>query len=160
MPGAIAGDPIALGLGNVAGLMSLLPNVIVKNELVVREVKDDCPLKGKVQDNDVIESLSLKGKELPARSTLRFYEELAFQKPGTEVTVAVRGKGNINVKVGQGTDDSKPLFSMFFVPGEKKQLDWIGWSPIGPYETSHPRIERYIGWHFNTGDPKKPAWVA
>jgi DNA-directed RNA polymerase subunit beta' len=33
----------------------------------------------------------------------------------------------------------------------------VGWSPVGPFDSSRPEAERYIGWHENTGNPEAPA---
>src|SRR5262249_14236708 len=60
--------------------------------------------------------------------------------------------------VSQGADERKPLFSLFVMPGRTgKEREWIGWHPLGPYDASSLRAEEHLGWHFNTGDPKKPA---
>ncbi len=37
---------------------------------------------------------------------------------------------------------------------------WIGWSPLGPYESSGPDAERLLGWHFNTGRREAPTRFA
>ena len=49
----------------------------------------------------------------------------------------------VAVVVSQGTDERKPLFSMFIVPGrDKQEWLWIGWSPLstlGPTDSSRNR---------------------
>ena len=55
----------------------------------------------------------------------------------------------------QGIDERKPLFSFFLArPVQGQGRQWIGWSPLGPFESSDEQIEEYLGWHFNTGDPR------
>src|SRR5439155_26496540 len=84
-------------------------------------------------------------------------EGRAQRRPGSTVALQVRGKGRVAAVVGQGSDERKPLFSLFLAAGNAAQVDWVGWSPIGPYEASSRQAERHVSWHFNTGDPAHPA---
>ena len=87
-----------------------------------------------------------------------------MRKPGTDAKLKV-GRGgaakDVLVKVRQGVDVRKPLFSMFLVRDAAGKLsDWIGWNAIGPYDASRREVEKYLGWHFNTGRPEQPTSFA
>ena len=53
--------------------------------------------------------------------------------------------------VGQGTDERKPLMSLFvFARGRSRpRRHWIAWTMLGPYDASSRAAEDYLGWHFN-----------
>src|SRR5262249_25804670 len=86
-------------------------------------------------------------------------------RPDEKRTLQVRdpqGKPRqVQVVVGQATDEHKPLLSLF-VTGRHaaKGLQWVGWCPFGFYEASGPDAERLISWHFNTRDPNQPVTAA
>ena len=77
---------------------------------------------------------------------------------------APQGTDDLTFVVGQGEDERKPLLSLFVIRDDNSNKvedgEWIGWNPIGPYEASSLKAERFLGWHFNTGDEKKPARFA
>src|SRR5207248_1668422 len=52
-----------------------------------------------------------------------------------------------------------PLFTLFVSRPEPGGRDWIGWSPLGPYDAGDRRAERHLGWHFPAaaGQPVKFA---
>ncbi len=67
----------------------------------------------------------------------------------------------MTLTAGQGVDERKPLFSLLVTrPAANQSRQWIGWHPVGPFESSDERIEQYLGWHFNTGDPNRPTAFA
>jgi hypothetical protein len=66
----------------------------------------------------------------------------------------------VNLTVGQGVDDIKPLLFCFCVEEGPGTWQWIGWSPVGPYDRSIASAERFLGWHFNTGKLAAPATFA
>ncbi len=54
------------------------------------------------------------------------------------------------VQVQQGVDERKPLFTLFFKEGQAGQpASWIGWTPLGPFDSSDADIQTLVGWHFN-----------
>jgi WD40 repeat protein len=130
----------------------------------VSQVKADSPARGKVEEKDVVEALELPGqkKSLPIKQPMEFYLNVFHHsKPGDMVGVRVRGQGIVNLPVGQGIDERKPLFSLFVKSDrDGKPREWIGWSPVGPYDASGARAEEYLGWHFNTGDEERPTTFA
>ena len=75
-----------------------------------------------------------------------------------------RGPGppkDVVLRVGQAIDERKPLLSLFLTRGDTpEQRAWIGWSPLGPYESSGRDAERLLGWHFNTGKAAAPTRFA
>jgi hypothetical protein len=135
--------------------------------LVVADVPGDSPARGKLRPGDVLAGLVEQGKLRPLASPLAFHEAVFRIEPGRKVTLRrgdPRGADDVTLDVGQGADERKPLLSLFVIraePGKPvEEGEWIGWNPVGPYECSSPRAERYLGWHFNTGDPRAPARFA
>lgn len=119
------------------------------------------PEKSELAKGDVIEGIEQNKKLRPMATARDLYEAVALTKPGTNLQLRLRGKGNVGALVGQGSDERKPLFTVFATgAGAPDTWDWVGWSPIGPFEASGRRAERYVGWHFNTGDPAAPATFA
>src|SRR5262249_27319342 len=80
-------------------------------------------------------------------------------RPGGTATLQVRGRGRVALTLDPGTDERKPLFSLFVTRGDDPAArQWVGWSPEGPYDTGDvARGERYIGWQRNTGRPDAPV---
>jgi WD40 repeat protein len=117
---------------------------------------------GQLGVGDTLEAVTVEGgRPLHPRNTLELYEALWVVKPGTNVTLTVRGAQGqprqVVLRVGQGVDERKPLFSLFVtreVNGRRRE--WIGWSPFGPYDSGAPETERLLGWHFNPTDPASP----
>src|SRR5262249_11366488 len=100
-----------------------------------------------------------KLKELPRPGAL--YEAVDRKDPGQRITLRIRGKGDVTVKVGQGSDTRNPLLSLFLTrKAEGDERQWIGWSPLGPYDVSGQRAETLLGWHRNTGRGEAPAQFA
>ena len=131
------------------------------NELVVA---DPAGIEN-LQEGDKITGLYGKGDVLKALTTSRpLYESLWMRKPGSDAKLKVLRGGaakDVLVKVRQGVDVRKPLFSMFLVRDAAGKLsDWIGWNAIGPYDASRREVEKYLGWHFNTGRPEQPTAFA
>ncbi|HJT77209.1 MAG TPA: hypothetical protein VJ739_08405, partial [Gemmataceae bacterium] len=157
-------------IGDVLGRRGGLPRVRVKQGkggLVVTQGEADRPDKGKLREGDVLVGLVERGKLRRLDSPLAFFGALFHTEPGRKVTLRrgdPAGNDDVTLTVGQGADERKPLFSLFAIRpdrGDKvEDADWIGWNPIGPYESSSPRAERFLGWHFNTGDPKAPTRFA
>ena len=51
--------------------------------------------------------------------------------------------------------------SLFFPRAADGKLDdWLGWNTIGPYDASRREVEKYLGWHFNTGKIEQPTSFA
>ena len=152
-------NPLAMaGLHSNASGFSPLPGIRLRYAPIVVAG----PEGSKLAKNDLIETVAEGGKKPRSVSSARvLYEAVALMTPGNKVVLGIRGKGNVALVVGQGSDERKPLFSLFVTQGDKvADWEWIGWSPIGPYEASGRLAERHIGWHFNTGDPDQPASFA
>src|SRR5262245_59495209 len=146
------------------GRHGLLRGLAVRDgggSVVVARVDDDSPLHGRLKVGDVIEAIveDDKPKELTRPDAL--YEVIDRKDPGRTITLRVRGRGDVAVKVGQGFDTRNPLLSLFVTrktDGDDRQ--WIGWSPLGPYDVSGQRAEALLGWHLNTGRADAPAEFA
>jgi WD40 repeat protein len=114
-----------------------------------------------VEKGDVVEGIVEAGKLQPLKTALAFYNALWKRKPGTMVTLRIQGRGDVALLVGQGIDERTPLLSLFITqPGKAKVRQWIGWSPVGPYDFSDGDAERLIGWHRNTGEVERPVTFA
>jgi len=154
-------------LGKLLGQLGLLSGVVVKEAngvLVVAQIQGDSPSSGKLAKDEVIEG-SVEGTKLRSlRQARDFYEAVAGVKPGKTITLRVRGPGgarDVTLAVSQGIDDRKPLLSLFVTrDGKAEDRKWVGWNPIGPYESSDQKAERHLGWHFNTGEAKAPTRFA
>jgi len=146
--------------GRIAGLVVRQRQA----DLEVLDIQESSPAKGKLQVGELITGLVQNGALKPVPTPLAFYEAIFRTTPGQTVTLRCKSAGverDVTVGVGQGVDERKPLFSLFIIPDDKnhkiEEAEWIGWNPVGPYEASSPRAERYLGWHFNTGDAKTPT---
>ena len=120
---------------------------------------------GELRPGDVIQGLVAEGTPRPLASISDFYQALSLVKPDQSVTIRrVRerqGPADVTLRVGQGIDERKPLLSLFVARGDApERRAWIGWSPLGPYESSGPDAERLLGWHFNTGRREAPTRFA
>jgi hypothetical protein len=107
-------------------------------------------LKGKgVVPDDLLEGLVGDKGLRKFGSPQAFYEALWQLRPDTTVSLQVRGRGRVPLKVDQGIDDHKPLFSLF-LPELGGTRPWLAWSPSGPYDTGdRARGEGSMGWHRN-----------
>ena len=105
---------------------------------------------------DAIEGV-VHGKTVkPLKSPQDVYDAIWAVKPGDSLALRIGG-ANVSLKVGQGEDERKPLFS-FFMRDEAKDRLWLAWNPTGPYDAiDRVRGESVIGWHSNTGKPSAPA---
>jgi WD40 repeat protein len=124
-----------------------------------------------VKQDDVVEGLVSDGKLQPLATPIAFYKALwklkpaaPWEKPGRKAQQAVlRIAGrDVTLDVDQGADERKPLFSLFITRKTRTEdRQWIGWNPEGFYDTGNvARGEKYIGWHFNTGDSDAPTRLA
>ncbi|WP_010585378.1 WD40 repeat domain-containing protein [Schlesneria paludicola] len=124
----------------------------------------NAPLGSALQRGDELVSATNNGEVAEIETAKDFYKYVLERRPGDTVEFTVRRKDAMHpiaVSVGQAIDESKPLFTLFVVPGEKNQdWEWIGWSPLGNFDTRGDRVDHWLGWHFNTGEPLHPAKFA
>jgi len=133
-------------------------------ELVVAKIDDDSAARNVLAEDMVVEGIVAGGKVKPLASTREFYETFWTAKPGDEITLRVRS-GNqgrdVAVTADQGIDEQKPLFALFVTrPGATGKREWLGWNAVGPFDSSGPAVESYVGWHFNTGKAEEPTKFA
>jgi WD40 repeat protein len=150
-------------LDQIVGRLGLLPGVAVGQDLRVTRVDPASPYLNRLQlhAGDRIEGLVANNELRTFASALAFYEAIALARPKSLVTLRIRGKGDVGLVVGQGIDDRKPLFFLFVTRDRDQDARrWIGWSPNGNYDASDRQVERYLGWHFNTGRPEAPTSFA
>ncbi len=153
-------------LDQVVGVRGTLTGVVFEpkdKSLIVARIAPDSPYDtAQLAVGDTLVGWDREGQVEPFGSLVDFYLQLSRLKPGETVTLA-RQRGDraaetVQLVLGQGTDERKPLFTLFITRGEPS--NWIGWSPLGPYESSGEAVEQLLGWHFNTGQPKNPARFA
>jgi WD40 repeat protein len=138
---------------------------LTKNDqsgLVVSYVEPGSPASEKVRQGEVIEGLVANSQSFD--TPLDFYQAIALVKPGKTVTLKVRGeqgRREVAWQVNQGIDERKPLLTLFITSaGQGGERQWIGWSPVGPFESSGRAAEQFVGWHFNTGEANAPTRFA
>jgi WD40 repeat protein len=110
----------------------------------------------KLRVDDVISGIVEKTKLRTYDTARDFYVALSERKPGDTVTLRLVDGKNVNLILDPGIDERKPLFSLFVT----RDQDWIGWSPMGAYESSGLKAESYIGWHIGTDKPDRPTAFA
>jgi WD40 repeat protein len=152
-------------LDRIVGHHGLLPGVAVKEGkggVEVFDISDDSPARGKLAKGDIIEQIVDEKKAVKAiASPGTFYDAVFMLKPNETVTLRRVGKPAIELKVGQSIDERKPLFSLFVKRGTAQAWDWVGWNPVGFYESSSAAVENFIGWQINNADnPEKPSSFA
>jgi WD40 repeat protein len=115
--------------------------------------------RNRLRPGDAITGVVSGTKVMPLKSARDFYNAVALVKPRSDdppatITLRVAGKeGDVELVVGQGADERKPLFSLFLTQEHR----WIGWHPTGPYDFSDVGVEERLSWHFNTGNPVSPT---
>ena len=155
-------------LNSILGKRGRLAGVAVSQDdrhVVVAQLPPDSPAQKELQVGDRLLGQVLEGKLQPWDSTFAFYDAVWQTEPGRTVTVrrepASGAVEDVEVPVGQGADERKPLCWLFVSRAEPPQTPaWIAWSPLGPFDASDREVERYIGWHLNTSDPKQPTRYA
>jgi len=151
-------------LDQVIGVRGKLPGLALEARdggLALLEIAVDSPYRQQLEPGDLFTHWREAEREVPLTSPVDFYLRVSRIKPGDLVKVT-RKRGarseEAQLRVGQGTDERKPLASLFF--SGQAARDWIGWSPLGPYESSGAAAEQLLGWHFNTGEVNPPARFA
>jgi WD40 repeat protein len=153
-------------LDRVVGARGALQGIVFLPQgqsLTVVDVAAESPYRGgQLAVGDKIVGWTRGQKIEPVGSIIDFYLQVSRAKPGETISLARQRGGQrpdtVQLVVVQGTDERKPLFTLFVAQGDP--WSWIGWSPLGPYESSGQAIEQWLGWHFNTSRPDQPARFA
>ncbi len=113
---------------------------------------------------DEIVSTVRNSEVLELGTRKEFYNFVLARRPEETVEFTIRRGGQIQtVRVGisQAIDEAKPLFSLFVSSGDNaSEWEWIAWNPSGSFDSRGDRVDQWLGWHFNTGDAKRPAKFA
>jgi WD40 repeat protein len=144
-------------LDKIIGVHGQLTGVAVKGggkePVEIFKIDENSPASDLLKVKDVIEALTVDKKETKITSVRDFYDALFMMKPGATVTAQLKGNRNVNLKVSQGIDERKPLFSLFVTRDKKTaKWEWVGWNPSGYYESSSPAVEDFIGFQVNNAD--------
>jgi WD40 repeat protein len=123
---------------------------------LVRRVEPGSSAADKLDAGTVLLGIVENKKLLQFDTARDFYLALSERKPGERVTLRPAKGKDLTLTLDPGIDERKPLLSLFVT----RDQDWIGWSPIGAYESSGPKAESYIGWHIGTDKPERPITFA
>lgn len=145
------------------GKRSMIPDLnvqLIGNQLLVESAAEASELR----KGDEVVGISRGGEAIAINAIKDFYFEVSQHVPGQIAELTIRRNGRvqqIRCPVVQAIDEGKPLFTLFIIPDEKrKEWEWIGWNPMGPFDYHGDRISKMLGWHFNTGDVHQPAKFA
>ncbi len=163
-----AGDDGTVAVWSLKNLTRKIPaieGVFVTDragEVVIASVRADSPAAGKLNAEDVIESISdPKGAQKAVKTALDFVSAVKALKIGDNAQIKVKGKAAVAVPVGARIGFRHPLFTLWVDPLAKDgKHDWVGWTTSGPYDTSGEAGEARIGWVAATGDPARPVAFA
>lgn len=117
-------------------------------------------------EGDLLEGFVRGGALHQPEQAWELLMKIATLKPGTKVQLQVRRTVRqgvqvakpITVPIGLAVDERKPHFQ--FVCLHDTGLDrwsYIGWTPLGPYDTNDPAAAELVGWHFNPSEGQKEA---
>ena len=141
-----------------------LAGIAVREEagrLRVAQVSARSSAAGKLTVGQSIEGFVEAGQLQRITTAAQFHDQLLLRRPGAILTVRLGdGGGDVPLRVGQATDEWKPLFTLFVSQAAQGRLEWIGWNPTGPYDVSDREAERFLGWHFNPAKPDAAAAFA
>ena len=160
------GTVVVWSLKNLTRPLPTIEGMLVTDrggEIIVTAVRPDSPANGKLNVNDVIESVAdAKGVQKPVKTALEFRLLVRSLKVGGEAQVKVKNKAALAVvKVGTATGTRHPLFTLWVDPVAKNgKYDWVGWTSSGPYDAGTEAAEARIGWLTTTGDPTQPVAFA
>lgn len=135
-----------------------------KNELLKVDQRDgkiiaSNSIKGIPAETE-IRSVVIEGKTITFTEPKKLYNFFHGRKPGETATLNTSA-GDVAITIGEAITDRKPLFTVFAAnSGNPEEWQWIAWNPLGPYSASGRTAERFLGWHFNTGDPNAPTRFA
>ena len=155
-------------LEKVVATGGAVPGLVVeqKEGKVVLAPMDDAALSAdakkamadqKVGAGDVVDGV-VTGQALKAfRSPQDVYDAIWEVKPGGSIVLRIAGK-DVSLKIDQGEDERKPLFTFFMREENAADRLWLAWTPVGPYDAAdRVRAEGVIGWHSNTGKASAPV---
>jgi WD40 repeat protein len=151
-----------VGLDKFVGKQGQLAGLVVQKDdgggLVVSDLVADGPAKQLLKKGEVVEGLGAGEKFQKLASPPEFYNALLAYAPGKEATLRLRGGREVKVPVSQAAQERTPLLALFITRGGRVQdREWLAWSPLGPYDSSTPRMARAFGWHLNTGKTTQPV---
>lgn len=140
-----------------------IPGLVVQSQ-DQRNLVTAAPADLPIQVGDELVAVVRGGEAIALRSAREFYQFVLGQRPGDTVSLSLRRKGNVQtvqVPVGQAIDEVKALCSLFVTRGAgPDEWEWIGWHPLGNFDARGDGVDRWLGWHFNTGEPAQPARFA
>src|SRR5262249_25063977 len=129
----------AANIDAILGKRGLLPGVAVetRDKLALVGQIDADRISPKDQDKlaagDVIEGVVEDGQVRALANAREFYEAISQLRPGQKVTLSRKRQqqtDKVELTVGQGIDERKPLLFFFLTRGAKAEdREWIGWNP-------------------------------
>ncbi len=86
---------------------------------------------------------------------------LGILQAGTQLKIRRRRgtqSADVMVTLQQAVDVPKPLFQLLITkPNAQGIRQWIGWSPLGPFDASDRQMRQRLGWHLNVARPGIPV---
>lgn len=134
-----------------------------EGSVVVVEVDSTAKVSGTLNAGDVITSIQRGNQTIEIPNVKNFFSTFWSSKPGTRLTLNRAGGAEpVVVTVEQGVDERKPLFSLYVeqTSDDADLFEWVGWSPLGPFDSSGGEIEKHLGWHFNGEETDDPVRFA
>lgn len=151
-------------LGDIVGQHGQLRGVRVDDQRRITKIDVGSPHSNQLAIGDELQGTVEGGQLKSWESTAKFYKSWWQAQPNQKVVLRrlrQNAAQDITVTVDQGIDERKPLFSIL-ITNQQNVADrqWVGWSPLGPFESSDPRIEQLLGWHFNSDQLGQPTYYA
>ncbi|MCO6456713.1 MAG: hypothetical protein J5I93_15550 [Pirellulaceae bacterium] len=151
-------------LDAIVGRHGMLGGVTVDRRLTVTELEVGQPAAERLRPADRLLGLVRDGRLETWPDARAYFDTWWSLRPGSEQTLRVERGGttlDVRLPISQGIDERKPLFSLLVARSAGgADLQWVGWSPLGPFDSSDRRIEQLLGWHFNTPGAERPAAFA
>jgi WD40 repeat protein len=145
-------------VGKQGQLRGVIVQAAANGGLVVTQVAADSPAQGKLKKSDAIRGVVRSGQLRAIASAPDFYETMLREVPGKEATLRLGDGHDVAVPVSQAAQERTPLLVLFVTRGERAETrEWLAWNPLGPYDSSTPKMARAFGWHFNTGKAEEPV---
>ena len=113
---------------------------------------------GEIRQGEVLTGIQLAGETINTGSAVDFYEMIHELPPGESIMVQTNRR-QVLLTVGNAIEEKKPTFSILLSRAEMDpdSIEWVGWHPIGVFESGSREAEHSLGWHFNTGEATSPT---
>ncbi|MGE0759873.1 MAG: hypothetical protein AB7O38_22855, partial [Pirellulaceae bacterium] len=152
-----------------------LPFVVDDRDGSVRVVSGQTA-DGAIREDDVLQAIVRSDRVEPAGTAAKYDQAAGAVEPGRTLRVrrlretrqanvpsrVTRDLQDVPVLIVPRVEAVNPLFSLFLTQQSlgarvRNMWQWVGWSPLGPFDASGDDVDRLLGWHFNSDRPETPA---